>query len=85
MELYLLRDFLLLPRVLSLVHEGLDLRMRHLQHSLDYVRGARDYVLNIVLADLIVQFLQDLLCIAQRLLLSVVQLASLVAAEVVAV
>lgn len=56
MELNLLGDLLLLAWVFALVHEGFDFRVSDLEDSFDDVRSAGDDVLDVVLADLVVQF-----------------------------
>lgn len=54
-ELHLLGNFLLLPGVPALLHEGLYLAVSSLQDSFDDVGSAGDDVLDVVLADLVVQ------------------------------
>lgn len=69
---------------LLLVNERADLGVGHFEDSFDDVRRGGDDVFDVVLADLIVEFLENLFCMIGNILLSVFQLASLVAAEVVA-
>lgn len=69
---------------LLLVDERSYLGVSHLEDALDDVRSGCDDMLNIVLADLVIEFLEDLFCMWGEILLSVFQLANLVAAEVVA-
>lgn len=69
---------------LLLVDESANLGVGHLEDPLNDVGGGRDDMLNIVLADLVIEFLEDLFCMWGDILLSVFQLANLVAAEVVA-
>lgn len=69
---------------LLLVDESANLGVGHFEDSLNDVGGGCDDMLNIVLADLVIEFLEDLFCMWGDILLSVFQLANLVAAEVVA-
>lgn len=47
---------------LLLVDKSANLGVGHLEDSLNDVRGGCDDMLNIVLADLIIEFLEDLFC-----------------------
>ena len=67
-----------------LVNERSDLGVGHFEDTLNDVGRCCDDVLDVVLADLVIEFLEDLFCMWGDILLSVFQLASLVAAEVVA-
>lgn len=50
-------------RTLLLVDKSSNLGVRHLEDSLNDVRGGCDDMLNIVLADLVIEFLEDLFCV----------------------
>ena len=86
MEFLLLGNFLadVSLGTLLLVNEGANLGVGHLEDALNDVGGGCDDMLNIVLADLVIEFLEDLFCVWGEVLLRVFQLANFVAAEVVA-
>lgn len=69
--------------IFLLVNKGFDLAVTDLEHSFDDIWRGRDDMLDIVFADLIVEFFKDFFYVIRWLLLSVFQLANLVAADVV--
>lgn len=85
-ELLFLGDFFLdiAIWIFLLIDEGLDFAVADLEDSLDDVWSGGDDVFDIIFAHLIVQLLQHFLWVGREVLLRVFQLASLVAAEVVA-
>lgn len=86
MELLFFGDFFLdiALWIFLLIDEGFDFAVADLEDSFDDVGCGGDDVFDVILAHLVVQLLQHFLWMGKELLLSVFQLASLVAAEVVA-
>lgn len=86
MELLLFGDFFLgiAIWIFLFIDEAFDFAVADLEDSFDDVWSGSDDVFDIILAHLVVQFLQHFLFMGKVVLLRVFQLASLVAAEVVA-
>jgi hypothetical protein len=86
MELLFFGDFFLgiALWIFLLIDEGFDFAVADLEDSFDDVGSGGDDVFDIILAHLVVELLQHFLWMGREVLLRVFQLASLVAAEVVA-